>query len=194
MDTSALIYLVAWFLISITFSFLCSILEAVLLSITPAYAQAKLAEGSTTGKLIEEYKRDIDRPLSAVLTLNTIAHTVGAIGVGAQAANVYGSGHTIPFLGLDLSFEFLVSAVMTLAILIASEIIPKTIGANNWENLAPFTVRTLRIMLILLAPLVWLSQLITRFLKKDKESSVFSRTELVIMSQIGAHTTDAVHP
>jgi len=102
-------------------------------------------------------EEEIDRPLSAILSLNTIAHTVGAIGVGAQAGEVFGKNYFS--LGpLDLSYESIIAGLMTLAILVLSEIIPKTIGANNWKNLVSFTVRSLNILLIVLFPLVWLSQ------------------------------------
>jgi len=181
---NATLLLILFFLISIVFSFLCSIWEAVLLSITPSYVQRKVIDGSQTGKLLQEYKEDIDRPLSAILTLNTIAHTVGAIMVGVQASKVFGHS-TGPF---GISSESIVAGVMTLAILILSEIIPKTIGANMWQNLAPFTVRSLRILLILLSPLVWVSQQITRRLKKDKGKSVLSRADYAAMTQVVAQS------
>ncbi len=176
--------LLFFFLVSIAFSFLCSILEAVLLSVTPSYVAQQTQAGTRTGKLLQRYKEDIDRPLSAILTLNTIAHTVGAIGVGAQAGHVFGKNyfHIGP---LEVSYESIIATVMTLAILILSEIIPKTIGANNWRALSPFTVRSLRIMLWILAPFVWLSQLITKTMKKDKSKSVLSRADFVAMAQIG---------
>ncbi|MGD8347483.1 MAG: CNNM domain-containing protein, partial [Lysobacterales bacterium] len=81
--------LIGFFLISIVVSFLCSMWEATLLSITPSYALVKLREGTRTGKQLQDFKRNVDRPLAAILTLNTIAHTVGAIGVGAQAALIW---------------------------------------------------------------------------------------------------------
>jgi CBS domain containing-hemolysin-like protein len=176
--------LIIFFLLSIIFSFLCSVWEAVLLSITPSYANRKLQEGSPTGILLQEYKKDIDRPLSAILTLNTIAHTVGAIGVGAQAGKIFGdSSFDLGFV--HLSFESVIATVMTLAILIASEIIPKTIGANNWKSLAPFTVKSLRFLIIALKPLVWVSEKITKTLKKDKDKSVLSRADFAAMVQVG---------
>lgn len=176
-----------FFFVSIIFSFLCSVWEAVILSITPSYVNRKLQEGSSTGQLLQAYKRDIDRPLSAILTLNTIAHTVGAIGVGAQAGALFGSRSLD--LGLfSLSFESIIAAVMTLAILILSEIIPKTIGANMWRQLAPFTVRSLRLLLWVLAPFVWLSQLLTKSLKKDKDRPVLSRADFAAMTYVGAES------
>ncbi len=179
-----MVLLISFFLLSIIFSFLCSIWEAVLLSITPAYTNRKLQEGSSVGHLIAEYKKDIDRPLSAILTLNTIAHTVGAIGVGAQAGALYGD-RSLDLWGLHLSGESIIAGLMTLAILILSEIIPKTIGANMWESLAPFTVRSLRVLMFVLAPLVWLSQQITKRMKKDKGRSVLSRADLSAMIHVG---------
>ncbi|MEO0341132.1 MAG: DUF21 domain-containing protein, partial [Bacteroidota bacterium] len=139
-----MIGLVLFFLLSLIFSFLCSVWEAVLLSITPSYINTEKQKGSQLGKDLEKFKKDIDRPLSAILTLNTIAHTVGAIGVGERAAHAFGEKQgPISFFGLfEISITFIVSTLMTLAILIGSEIIPKTYGANRWRQLAPFTVRS----------------------------------------------------
>nr|WKN36061.1 hemolysin family protein [Tunicatimonas sp. TK19036] len=174
--------LLFFFILSIAVSFLCSVLEAVILSVTPSYVNRKVQEGAVTGTLLKAYQEDIDRPLSAILTLNTIAHTVGAIGVGAQAGKIFGDSEV--GLGFtSISFESIIAAVMTLAILILSEIIPKTIGANNWRSLAPFTVRTLRVLMLILTPFVWLSQVITKRLKKDKGRSVLSRADLTAMAQ-----------
>lgn len=176
--------LFTFFLLSIGFSFLCSVLEAVLLSITPRFISRAVNEGGSVGRALQEYKQDIDRPLSAILTLNTIAHTVGAIGVGAQAGKLFGANNwDIPFINLSISYESIIATVMTLGILILSEIIPKTIGANNWEALTPFTIKTLNILMVVLAPLVWISQFITRNLKKEKEKSVFSRRDFVAIAQ-----------
>ena len=169
--------LIFWFAISIAFSFLCSVLEAVLLSITPSYVSQQAEKGTSTGRLLEEYKKDIDKPLSAILTLNTVAHTAGAIGVGAAAAQIWG---TQPMATI------ITPVVMTLLILILSEIIPKTLGANNWKSLAPFTSKTLKILITVLAPLVWLCQLTTKFLKKDKNKSVLSRADFAAMTRVGA--------
>jgi len=175
-----------FFLMSIMFSFLCSVWEAVLLSITPSFAEVTYKEGTKTGKLLKEFKSDIDRPLSAILTLNTIAHTVGAIGVGSQAGKLYGDQDMI-IAGLELPFsiEAFVGAAMTLAILILSEIIPKTLGANNWKRLSAFTVNSLNFVIYALYPLVWLSQFITKSMKKDKNKSVLSRADFSAMAEIG---------
>lgn len=176
--------LLLFFFLAICVSFACSIWEAVLLSVTPSYVTRANSEGRRTGKLLEEFKRDIDRPLAAILTLNTIAHTVGAIGVGAQASRLFGSGG-IEVAGVTIDYEAIVAAVTTLGILVLSEIIPKTLGANYWERLAPLTVRSLKVLIIVLYPLVWMSQVITRFLKKDKGAPVFSRIEFLAMTEMG---------
>lgn len=168
--------LIIFFLVSIIFSFLCSIWEAVLLSITPSYAAIQQQEGGELGKTIQEFKSNIDRPLAAILTLNTIAHTAGAIGVGAQASSIWGAS----FISTAV-----VPVVMTLAILLLSEIIPKTIGANYWRELAPFTVACLKFIMKVLAPLVFISQLITKALKKDKDASVLSRADFSAMAELG---------
>lgn len=179
--------LIIFFLLSIGFSFLCSILEAVLLSITPSYINSEVSKGTSTGKTLQEYKEDIDKPLSAILTLNTIAHTVGAIGVGSVAGKIF-ADKDISLGFMNLSYESLVAGIMTLAILILSEIIPKTIGANNWKSLAPFTISTLKILLFLLAPFVWVSQLITKRLKSDKHKSVLSRSDILAITAAGGES------
>lgn len=170
--------LFVFFAISIVFSFLCSIWEAVLLSVTPSYVHVEQEKGTSTGLKLAEFKENIDVPLSAILTLNTIAHTAGAIGVGSQAAKIWPSttGATV------------VSVVMTLAILFLSEIIPKTIGANSWRSLAPFTVKSLGFIIKLLYPLVWVSQFITKKLKNEKDKSVLSRSDFAAMARVATQS------
>jgi CBS domain containing-hemolysin-like protein len=170
--------LITFFLLAILVSFLCSLLEAVLFSITPTFAQLKLQEGGRIGRQLEIFKDNIDRPLAAILTLNTIAHTVGAIGVGDQSAKIWADSN-------PMITGVIVPVVMILGILILSEIIPKTLGANHWQKLVPFTVSALEIIIFGLYPLVWISQIITRTLKKDKSQSVFSRSEFLAMAEIG---------
>ena len=171
--------LVFFFSLSILFSFLCSMWEAVLLSVTPAYAQIRIQRGETLGRRLKEFKDNIDRPLAAILTLNTIAHTVGAIGVGEQASKIW--SETNPLIT-----RLVVPALMTLAVLVLSEIIPKTIGANFWRELVPFTVASLSFLMTALWPLVSMSQLITKTLKRDKGRSVLSRSDFLAMAEIGA--------
>lgn len=171
--------LITFFMLSICFSFLCSLWEAVLLSITPSYAEVQNQKGSPIGRQLTHFKENIDRPLAAILTLNTIAHTVGAIGVGAQATEIWATSNPL-ITGLA------VPAAMTVAILVLSEIIPKTLGATYWKELAPFTVASLSIVITLLYPFVWLSQFLTRMMRKDAKGSIFSRSDFVVMAQMGA--------
>jgi CBS domain containing-hemolysin-like protein len=170
--------LAAFFLLSIIASFLCSLWEATLLSITPAYAQLQMQGDSRTGRQLRHFKENVARPLAAILTLNTIAHTVGAIGVGAQATLIWSTAH-------PLITGVVVPTVMTLAILILSEIIPKTLGAVYWQRLAPFTTNAVGLVIRLLYPFVWLSQGLTRLLKSDADRSVFSHSEFLAMVEIG---------
>ena len=167
--------LILYLSLAILVSFLCSILEAVLLSTTPSYVESLKQQGSgTLGKKLEKLKNNIDRPLAAILSFNTIAHTVGAAGVGAQAAKIWGDN----YLGL-------ISAILTLLILVFSEIIPKTIGANYWRTLTGFTTNTLKILIYLMYPLVLLSQHISKLLSRDKQTSSVSRAEVSAMADIG---------
>ncbi|WP_297090162.1 hemolysin family protein [uncultured Draconibacterium sp.] len=176
--------LLFFFLISIIFSFLCSIWEAVILSVTPSYVSRIQMEKPRLGKQLSFLKEDIDRPLSAVLTLNTIAHTVGAVGVGVEAGKIYGTAK-VDFYLFEATYESLIAGLMTLAILILSEIIPKTIGATYWKQLTSFTVRSLKILMLVLAPFVWLSKWVTHLIKKDGEKSVLSRADVAAMADAG---------
>lgn len=167
--------LILYLALAILVSFLCSILEAVLLSITPSYIQSLKEKNKEMLSIkLETLKSNIDKPLAAILSFNTIAHTVGAAGVGAQAAKVFGND----YLGLT-------SAALTLLILIFSEIIPKTIGANYWKRLDGFTANTLRILIIMMYPLVMLSMFITKLLSTDEKTATVSRAELSAMADIG---------
>lgn len=178
--------------ISILFSFLCSILEAVLLSVTPTFVNLKKQEGKPYARALEELKKDVDKPLIAILTLNTIAHTVGAILVGVQAKFAYAEmfGSQPEFMGMAFSEEAMVgvvSTIMTLLILIASEIIPKTIGATYWKQLVNFSTRTLRIMVLTLkyTGILWILQLFTKLIgKKGAHGSVLSREDFTAMAEI----------
>jgi CBS domain containing-hemolysin-like protein len=181
--------LILFFLLSIIASFLCSVWEAVLLSVTPSYVNTKIHQGRDIGHTLEVFKKDIDKPLSAILTLNTIAHTVGAIGVGIQATKIFDQ-NDLNLFGLSVSMESIVAGLMTLAILVLSEIIPKTIGANYWQVLTPFTVKSLQVLMFVLLPFVWMSQIITKSLKKQGVQSVFSRADLVAMASVVENAGD----
>ncbi len=158
--------------VAIGVSFICSVLEAVLLSITPSYLAQLRQQGHPAANRLAGLKADIDRPLASILTLNTIAHTIGAATAGAQAAVVFGS----QWLGLF-------SAVLTLGILVLSEIVPKTIGATYWRELAPQASLVLRWMVWALTPFVWFSEHITKRLARKVEAPKL-RDEISAMAML----------
>ena len=167
--------LAAYILLALVFSFLCSVAEAVLLSITPSYIAGLKGARPKLAALLKRLKQEnVDQSLAAILTLNTIAHTVGAIGSGAKATAVFGSA----WFGLF-------SAVMTLMILFLSEIIPKTLGAVYWRQLAGLTALFVRGLIVTLYPLIWLSEGLTRLIARRKNLHVFSREEFVALAGIG---------
>lgn len=171
--------LIIYATLSIFFSFLCSILEAVLLSVTPTFINVKKNEGKAFAAKLEEIKKDVDKPLIAILTLNTVAHTVGAILVGTQAEEAFG--------GNGGNGVFIVSAVMTILILVASEIIPKTIGATYWKSLANFTTKALNVLIIIFkyTGIIWVLQLFTKMFGKGAHGeSVLSREDFTAMTDI----------
>ena len=170
--------LIIYAVVSIFFSFLCSILEAVLLSISSTFINLKKKEGKPFADTLEVLKKDVDKPLIAILTLNTVAHTVGAILVGVQAEKAFGSGTNM--VGI-------VSAIMTFLILVLSEIIPKTIGATYWKQLANFTAKTLKIMVAILkyTGILWILQLFTKMVGgKGHHGSILSREDFHAMADI----------
>lgn len=176
--------LIFWATISIFFSFLCSILEAVLLSVTPTFINVKKQEGKAYALTLESLKKDVDQPLIAILTLNTIAHTLGAMMVGIEAENL---PYKIELFGINT--VGVVSAIMTLLILIASEIIPKTIGATYWKQLANFTSKALVILIFPLryTGLLWVLQLTTKLIGgKGHHGSVLSREDFHIMADMAS--------
>jgi len=160
--------------IALGVSFLCSVLEAVLLSVTPGYVAAQAETNPAFGRRLEELKKDINKPLAAILSLNTIAHTVGAAGAGAQAAVVFGD----VYLGIA-------SAVLTFLILVFSEIIPKTLGAVYWRQLAPVMVRVLALVVWSMWPLVKMAQYITAGLSAGHGSGSVRREEIAAIADVG---------
>ena len=184
--------LIIYAVISIFFSFMCSILEAVLLSITPTFINIKKSEGHEYATTLEILKKDVDKPLIAILTINTIAHTVGAILVGVQAkvayTEMYGST-TSTFFGVEFTDEIMVgivSTIMTILILVASEIIPKTIGATYWRGLASFTATALNIMIFPLkyTGVLWVLQLTTKLIGGKGHGSILSRESFLVMADM----------
>lgn len=166
--------LVLYVLLALGVSFACSVMEAVLLSVTPGYVGALEREDPPAGERLRELKEEIERPLAAILTLNTIAHTVGAAGAGAQAAIVFGSASVGVF-----------SAVLTFLILVLSEIIPKTLGASYWRRFAPPIARVLPALVWLVWPLVILSLWLERLLTRDDLAETVSREEIAALAEEG---------
>jgi CBS domain containing-hemolysin-like protein len=161
-------------LVAVGFSFLCSLAEAVLLSVTTSFVVSAEKEGKSYGPVLRELKDDINSPLAVILTLNTIAHTMGAAGAGAQAAIIFGN----VYLGIF-------SAVLTLVILVFSEIIPKALGAHHWRKLAPVMAYILRFLIRILYPFVLLSNRLTRGLSHSPTLEGFSRKEFAAMAELG---------
>ncbi len=159
--------------LALGFSFLCSILEAVLLSTPMSFISIKESEGENV-KYLKAQKSNIDRPISAILSLNTVAHTIGAAGVGAEAVKVFGE----VYFGA-------ISAVLTILILVLSEIIPKTIGATYWRRLAIPSSKIIRVLIVICFPLVWLSEFITRLITPENTEKSVSREELSAMVDVG---------
>lgn len=170
-----MLLLIIYIAIALGFSFICSVAEAVILSVSSAYISLMEREGKPTGKLLRDLSVDINKPLSAILTLNTIAHTMGAAGAGAQAAVVFGDA----YLGV-------ISAVLTLLILVFSEIIPKTLGATYWRQLAPATAFFLKYLILVLFPFVKMSEKLTSGFKEDSPLQGLSRSEMLAMAEISA--------
>jgi CBS domain containing-hemolysin-like protein len=167
--------LIIFISLALGFSFLCSILEAVLLSTTQSYVELLSQEGKRSGFLMQKHKRNVERPISAILTLNTIAHTVGAAGAGAQATAVFGS----QFLGV-------ISIILTLLILIVSEIIPKTLGAVYWRQFASFSAYAIEALIWILFPVVWASEKLTSLLRPDDDALTVTRADIEVLVNISA--------
>ena len=170
-----MILLILYLFLALFVSSLCSIMEAVLLSTPHSYIRAKKEKRKRWAILFDHLKKNIGKPLSAILSLNTIAHTVGAAGVGAQAVKVFGEA----YFGL-------ISGVLTLLILVFTEIIPKTIGARYWKGLASVSAHIIRAMIIITYPLVIMSTYITRLISKGGKENIASREEISAMARIGA--------
>ncbi len=165
--------LIAFAVLSILVSFICSILEAALLSLTPSYIANFKQQKPVQYAQLKELKDNIDQPLAAILTLNTFAHTVGAAGVGAQVAILFGDGYLA-----------IASAVMTLLILYLSEIFPKVIGARYWPVIAPYLPSVLNTLIFLLKPFIKFSDLIVRaFGGQAPESDI--RQEIKALTMLG---------
>lgn len=161
--------------LALLFSFLCSIAEATLLSITPSYIAGLKETNPRKAAQLQRLKIDnIDQSLAAILTVNTIAHTVGAIGAGSKATAVFGNAWFGVF-----------SAVMTLLILFLTEIVPKTLGAVYWRQFAGFATVYVNVLIKSMYPLIIVSEKLTRLISGGKKLHDFSRDEFVAMASVG---------
>jgi CBS domain containing-hemolysin-like protein len=167
-------WLVFYVTTAVSVSFVCSLMEAVLLSVTPVYIAHLQEKNAGAAASYEKLKKDIDTPLAAILSLNTIAHTMGAAGAGAKATEIFGDA----YFGA-------ISAVLTLLILVLSEIVPKTLGAVFWKTLSVPVLHMLKITMFLMRPLVFFSGLITAVLPKNKDAGVISHNEFQILIREG---------
>lgn len=167
-------YILLYLFGALALSFLCSVLEAVLLSTPVSFISMKQNEGVKGADLMMRYKTNIDRPVAAILSLNTVAHTIGAAGVGSESVKVFGEA----YFGI-------ISAILTLLILVLSEIIPKTIGASYWRTLAMPSAAVIRVLIVITYPLVWLSELLTRCFAPRIQPLTVSREEVAAMVGVG---------
>lgn len=165
--------LVAYILLALGVSFLCSVMEAALLTLTPSYVADLESRRPKVGARLRNLKANIDRPLAAILTLNTLAHTVGAAGAGAQAHAVFGSAWVGVFSG-----------ALTLAILVFSEIIPKTLGAVHAKRLAPALSAMLPPFIAITYPFVLLSQGLRGLLGAEEEQPTLTRQEFRALARL----------
>lgn len=168
--------------LALVVSFVCSILEAVLLSTTLPFISSLKKSNRKSSTLLKKLKTNIDKPIAAILTVNTIAHTIGAAGVGAESAKIFGN-----------QYMFIISSILTLLILYFSEIIPKTIGAIYWKSLAKPSSYVINILIYGTYPLVILAEYTTRFLSKDRKISI-SREELLantLLSEVSGEINES---
>ena len=166
--------LLLYFFTALIVSFLCSLLESVILSVSNAYIALLIKEGKRYGHILRKMKKNIDHPLAAILTLNTVANTVGAAGVGAQTFYIFGN-----------KWVAVSSATLTVCILVFSEIIPKTIGAAYWRKIAPFTAYLLKGLIVVLYPVVRTLEAISGFVSSGHSHSNITREEMIVLAEIG---------
>ncbi len=166
--------LLLYFFLALGVSFLCSLLESVLLSLTRSHIGVLIKENHTSGRLLEKLKENINRPLAAILSLNTIANTVGAAGVGAVTYDLYGS-----------KWVAVTSGILTLSILIFSEVIPKTIGAHYWKNLASISAYLIKWLMVLMYPFVVILEVLSNWLKPDVKQDTVTKEDVIAMAEIG---------
>jgi CBS domain containing-hemolysin-like protein len=167
-------FIITIILISTVVSFTCSLLEAVLLSTTRAYIAIQVKMGKRHGLLLERLKEDLNRPLAAILTLNTIAATIGGAAVGSEVQKLYGDAYLATF-----------SAAITVIVLVGGELVPKVIGSSNWKTLAPYCVYLINVFIFIAYPFVWLSGKLGNLLGNEPDALV-SREEVIVTAEMGA--------
>ncbi|MCY3410195.1 MAG: DUF21 domain-containing protein [Candidatus Heimdallarchaeota archaeon] len=173
--TADYVALFLYIFLAIFFSFTCSIAEAVLLNINPSFMADLKDKNPGFAKRVTKIRvNDIEQSLAAILTMNTIAHTIGSIGSGAKATIVFG----IEWFGVF-------SVIMTLMILIFSEIIPKTVGVVYWRGLSRSVIYYIQFLNFILFPVIWVSEKITKMITKGREAHVFNRDEFIAMAGVG---------
>ncbi|RLA58688.1 MAG: transporter [Epsilonproteobacteria bacterium] len=161
--------LILYFALAVGISFICSVLEAVLLSVNMSYISVLEKDKPQVGKLLRIHKTNINKSIASILILNTIAHTIGAAAVGAQAAILFGNDAVV-----------IISIIMTFAILFISEIIPKTIGAIYWKQLAPFSAQIIRLLIWITYPIILTTLFVTDKISKDNaDANTLTKDELL---------------
>lgn len=169
-----MIVLFLFFSLALVISFMCSLLESVILSVSHAYIALLIKKGRKSGHLLRRMKKNINHPLAVILTLNTVANTVGAAGVGAQTYSLFGS-----------KWVAVSSATLTLLILVFSEIIPKTLGTSHWKRFAPVSAYILRGLIFLLYPVVKALEGISKFVSHNSQQKSLTREEMMVLAEIG---------
>jgi len=166
--------LAVYFFLALGVSFICSILESILLSVSYTHIGQLKKENKKSGEILDQHKQNISRPLAAILTLNTIAHTVGAAGVGAETLAIYGN-----------KWVAIASGTLTLSILVFSEIIPKTLGAVYWKSLAHYAAFMIKGMIYLTYPFVIFSEFLSRLLRRKSGGQKVTREDMIAMAELG---------
>ena len=166
--------LILYFLIVLSVSFLCSLTESVILSVSHTYIAVLVKDGHRSGRILRNLKRNINHPLAAILTFNTVANTIGAAAVGAQTYRVSGS-----------EWVALSSALLTVMILVFSEVLPKTLGAAHWKRIAPAAGYVITGLIFHSYPVVLLLESIPRFLTRKSPQKSVTREEIIVLAEMG---------
>lgn len=173
-DSSTSMTITILFFLVLGISFTCSLFEAIILSITPAFVAVAIKENRRSGPLMEHLIENVERPLSAILTLNTISHTLGSAAIAYQVQHEIGEAYVTA-----------ASFILTFMILIFSEILPKSLGANHWKTLAPISVYIIQAMIFALYPFVLISEWLNKKITKDTEEPEITRDEVIMTAELG---------